>query len=59
MALATPVPSAQEAVDEGIWRRTLAVAWIGQVGSIMGFSFAMPLIPLFLKPIDDARGAPL
>jgi len=51
-----PAPD-ESPVDERVWRRTLIVAWLGQVAAIMGFSFAMPLLPLFLGElgIDDEK----
>ena len=31
------------------WRRNLALLWICQVLSLMGFSFAMPFLPLYIR----------
>jgi DHA1 family multidrug resistance protein-like MFS transporter len=31
------------------WRRNLAVLWICQVLSLMGFSFALPFMPLYIQ----------
>jgi DHA1 family multidrug resistance protein-like MFS transporter len=33
------------------WRRNLALLWICQVLSLMGFSFALPFLPLYIQEI--------
>ena len=33
------------------WRVTLAVMWVAQLSSIMGFSFVMPFIPFFVREL--------
>lgn len=52
----SPVTSATEATITGQdgdprWRVTLPVMWVAQFFSIMGFSFVMPFIPLFVREL--------
>jgi DHA1 family multidrug resistance protein-like MFS transporter len=37
------------------WRVTLPVMWVAQLCSIMGFSFAMPFIPFFVRDLNVAE----
>jgi DHA1 family multidrug resistance protein-like MFS transporter len=34
------------------WRVTLSVMWVAQLCAIMGFSFVMPFIPLFVRELN-------
>ena len=43
-----------DGADIQVWRRTLTVALIAQVTAMMGFSFAMPFLPLFLRDLGIA-----
>ena len=33
------------------WKRTFYAAWVGQVCSIMGFSFVLPFLPLYIREL--------
>ncbi len=35
------------------WRRNFAVVWIGQMLSLMGFTFFTPLLPLFIRELGS------
>lgn len=39
------------------WQRNLAALWLGQMLSIAGFSFFMPLIPLFVQSLGGYEAA--
>jgi len=37
------------------WRRTFYAAWVGQICSVTGFMFVMPLMPLYIEQLTYAR----
>ncbi len=41
-----------EELGDPRWRVTLPVMWVAQLCSIMGFSFAMPFIPFFVRELQ-------
>ncbi len=45
----TPAVPADDAPARRVWRRTLASAWFAQIAAIMGFSFVMPFMRLYLR----------
>lgn len=52
----TPNPSRRKAGEHTLlmsryWKRNLAFVWMSQFFSIMGFSFALPFAPLFIREL--------
>ena len=46
----TDTETAVDAASKPIsWKRNLAVMWIAQCITVMGFSFTFPFVPLFIQ----------